>query len=330
MMNTHRRCSDRIAGVGRGMNFRSVAFGAAKAATFAERKATISGRQVLRFGVVLGCLFAAVSPAAAAEVGLTFFGWSDQHVQTSGDASHLVPAIEAMNQLPGKPYPPRFGGTVDRPAFVFGCGDITEWPTHAAKTAYEEMILKRLKFPAYDIAGNHDEGGKSPSETIKKWIVARHGGLSYTFESGGVRFIAAFSKYDDSLDNPAQPLTREALQFIRKELPQESRQPVVVAVHHCYDSMTNRDELIDAFGKSNVVLVLGGHYHQSKVDRYRGVNFVQLPSPAKNGPGQVMVVRITRDRVVAVPWSYRDNRWADEPRVTLDAAIGQTATPADR
>jgi 3',5'-cyclic AMP phosphodiesterase CpdA len=279
---------------------------------------------------VLACLFGGLAvPAVAAEVELTFFGWSDQHVQTSGDASHLVPAIDCMNQLPGKAYPPRIGGTVARPAFVFGCGDITEWPTHAAKTAYEKLILKRLKFPAYDIAGNHDEGGKSPSETIKKWITARHGGLSYTFDSSGVRIVALFSKFDDNLDNPAQPLTREALDFLRNELRREPKEsPQVVAMHHCFDSLTNRDELIDAFGKSNVILVLGGHYHQSKVDRYRGVNFVQLPSPAKNGPGQVMVFRITGDRLVAIPWSYRDNAWADRPGLTLDTAIRGPGAPA--
>ncbi len=42
-----------------------------------------------------------------ADEGLTFFGWSDQHVQTSGDAKHLVPAIDAMNALPGTKYPQR-------------------------------------------------------------------------------------------------------------------------------------------------------------------------------------------------------------------------------
>jgi hypothetical protein len=30
---------------------------------------------------------------------LTFFGWSDQHVTTDGDGTHLVPAIDAMNTL---------------------------------------------------------------------------------------------------------------------------------------------------------------------------------------------------------------------------------------
>jgi len=272
--------------------------------------------------LTFGWLFASASLALAGPPELTFFGWSDQHVQTNGDGSHLAPAIEAMNRLPGMKYPERIGGSVDKPAFVFGCGDITEWPTNAAKKTYEEFSTKRLKFPAYDIVGNHDEGGKSPSETIKRWIIARHGGLSYTFDAGGVHFIALFSKYDESLDNPVQAVTTEALDFVRQDLAKTPKDtPTVVALHLCFESITNRDALVDAFKGGNVILVLGGHYHHSKVDRFRGIPFVQFPSPFKNGPGQIMVVRIAKDRLIAIPWSYRENRWADRPGVTLDTAI---------
>ncbi len=105
---------------------------------------------------------AVAAEAAPDEPALTFFGWSDQHVQTDGDAEHLVAAIDAMNALPGTPYPESIGGKVAEPAFVFGCGDITEWPTHAAMKAYDQLITERLKFPAYDVLGNHDEGGRVP------------------------------------------------------------------------------------------------------------------------------------------------------------------------
>ena len=52
-----------------------------------------------------------------------------------------------MNALPGTEYPSKFGGKVAKPAFVFGCGDITEWPTHAARDTYNELLTKRLQFP---------------------------------------------------------------------------------------------------------------------------------------------------------------------------------------
>ena len=53
-----------------------------------------------------------VGTLRADEPSLTFFAWSDQHVQIDGDAEHVKPAIDAMNQLPGKAYPPKSGGDV--------------------------------------------------------------------------------------------------------------------------------------------------------------------------------------------------------------------------
>jgi hypothetical protein len=272
----------------------------------------------------LPAVLASPSESVAGESDLTFFGWSDQHVKTDGDGSHLIPAVEAMNALPGTEYPANIGGKVAKPAFVLGCGDITEWPTNAAKKTYEELVTKRLQFPSYDVAGNHDEGGQAPSETIKKWIAARHGGLSYTFDQGGVHFVVPFSRYDESLNSPAQPVSKEALQFLRDDLKKlRTGTPVVAATHLCFDSITNRDELVEAFGSAHVILVLGGHYHKSKVDRFRGIPFVQLPSPAPNGLKQITVIRITADRLVAIPYDYGEKKWVERPGQVLDAPLGR-------
>ena len=260
---------------------------------------------------------------------LTFFGWSDQHVQTNGDGGHLVPAILAMNGLVGRGYPAGVGGVVGKPAFVFGLGDITEWPTRAARDTYERLITKRLKFPSYDVAGNHDSGGNSPSRTVLDWLVARHGSLSYTFEKGGVLFVAVYSEYDESLNSPAQPITKAALDYIRKTLAKVPKdKPVVVATHLCFDAITNRDEFVDALGDANVIMVLGGHYHKANVRQYRGVHFVQLPSPTPNFPNEVTVVRITKDRLVAIPFNYDTGKWVTDKRKILDVPIkGPAVSP---
>jgi len=267
---------------------------------------------------------------ASGPAALTFFGWSDQHVSVQGDGAHLIPAIDAMNALPGRPYPEAVGGTVGKPAFVLGLGDITEWPSRAAKDTYEELVTKRLKFPSFDVAGNHDIGGLSPSETVLDWLRQRHGALRYTFEKGGVCFIALFSEYDESLNNPAQPISKPALDYLRKTLAKVPQgRPVVVATHLCFDAITNRDELVDAFGAANVILVLGGHYHKVTVHRYRGINFVQLPSPEPKSSGEFTVLRITADRLLALPFNYRTNEWASDKRNILDTAI-QGPTQATR
>ena len=253
---------------------------------------------------------------------LTFFGWSDQHVQTDGNGTHLIPAIDAMNKLPQTPYPANIAGKVAEPDFVIGLGDITEWPTRAARDTYEKLITERLKFPSYDVEGNHDSGGLSPSPTIHNWLIKRHGSLSYTFDKKGVHFVALYSKYDESLNSPAQPISEDALEYLRSNLSEVPHgTPIVVATHLCLDSITNKDEFVDAFGEANVILVLGGHYHKASVNNYRGINFVQLPSPAPNSPSEITAVRIDSERIVAVPFDYEKGEWSTDSKKILDTKI---------
>ncbi len=282
----------------------------------------ISGIRIA--GFVLFTIIAAnlAGRAAAAEQELTFFGWSDQHVRADGDGQHLLGAIDAMNGLPGTRFPEGIGGTVATPSFVLGCGDITDIPTAAAIKTYDKLITGRLKYPSFDVIGNHDEGGLQPTETVKKWHIARYGSLCYTIERGGVHFVILFAKYDESLNSPAQAIHRDALEFLRKDLAAINRRtPVVVALHLCYDAITNRDDLVKALGNANVILILGGHYHKAKVTRDHELNFVQLPSPAPNGKREVTVLRISAHRLVAIPYRYDTKAWSTEPQKILDVSI---------
>jgi hypothetical protein len=274
------------------------------------------------------------------EKTLTFFGWSDTHIPVYGDGSKLLPAIDAMNSLPGKAFPKNIGGVVDTPAFVFNCGDITHWPTYQARKTYEDLLAKRLRFPSYEILGNHDDAGadgvKDAPPIMKEWFKRRYGDLCYTFDKGGVHFVCPFSAYDESLGSPAQDITTEALDFIRKNLhrhyspdlvPEKlvsvpKRTPVVVALHLCLDAITNRDALVDALKDGNVIMVLGGHYHKAQVQSYRGINFVQLPS-VNSSWTEITVIRITSDRLVAVPYDYSKHQWTDDPGKILNVKISR-------
>ena len=98
----------------------------------------------------------------------------------------------------------------------------------------------------------------------------------------------------------------------------------------CFDAITNRDDFIQALGDANVVLVLGGHYHKAKVDRYRDVNFVQLPSPAPNGSDEVTIIRITSDRLLAVPYQYETKTWSNGRGKVLNIPIRGPAPACGR
>ena len=100
------------------------------------------------------------------------------------------------------------------------------------------------------------------------------------------------------------------------------RTPIVVATHLCFDAMTNRDAFVDALGDANVIMVLGGHYHKAKVTPYRGVNFVQLPSVNSAWP-EVTVIRITSNRLVAIPYDYCKCQWIDNTGKILDVKISR-------
>ena len=251
---------------------------------------------------------------------LTFFGWSDQHTNTSGDTSRLHPFVDAMNTMAGTAWPKTVGGKVAKPSFVIGAGDITEWPTHAAMKGYDSLLNNRLQFPAYDVLGNHDDGGRAFSPTMINWLKKKHGSLSYTFEKGGVVFIGLWSKFDPK-GKPAQPLTQEALTYLKEQLAKLSKEkPVVIFTHLCHDAMTNRDELVNTIGKSNVIMILGGHYHYSSVNQYRGINFVQLPSP-KSKFTEFTVIRITKDRLIAIPYDFSKKAWVSESKKVLDIKI---------
>ncbi len=270
--------------------------------------------------VILLVVVSGMAQSVTDESGLTFYGWSDQHVQTSGDASHVIPFVDAMNAMEGTQYPEKIGGKVAHPKFVLGAGDITEWPTIAAMKTYDDLLRNRLKITAYDVIGNHDDGGMVPSETMKKWAIARHGALSYTFDAGGVHFIMLWSAFDAS-KAPAQPLTAESLDYLRKELTKAPKDtPIIIVTHLCHDAIVNKDALIDAIGTAKVILILGGHYHFASVQEYRGFHFVQLPSP-KSEWTEFTVLRITPDRIIALPYDFVKRAWAVEPGKILDIPL---------
>lgn len=273
-----------------------------------------------RLGSVLTLTFVALAAHAHA-TDLTFFAWSDQHVQTDGDWSHCEAAIEAFLSLPGTEYPEEIGGVVGEPEFVLGAGDATEWPTHDAVEGYK-AILDRLPWPTYDIAGNHDDGGASPSDTFLSFIRDKHGGLDYSFDVDGVHFICLFTTLVPGATNPAGPVFPEQLRFLRAqlaELPEDK--PVVVVMHHCADSLTNTGEVLESFAGRRVVLVLGGHYHKPVLTMIDDLPFHQLPSPMSDIPA-VTVFRITEGRLLGLSWNYEEGEWMDAPRLDMPLPAG--------
>lgn len=252
---------------------------------------------------------------------VVFFGWSDQHVPPDGAAPWVERAVEAMNELPGEPCPEALGSVVPQPAFVLGLGDFTEWPSHAAVQAYNRLVSRALRFPAYDVGGNHDSGGRQPAATAHDWLRRRHGDLRYTFESGGVRFVMLGLAYQP-LPDEAWAVGEEALAWLRGEIQRIGPDvPVVVGTHLCLAAMSDRDAFVDALAGANVLCVVGGHHHRARVQTYRDIPFVQVASPRPDSPSPVTVFRITAERLLAIPYDYEADAWLTDATQSLDVRI---------
>lgn len=278
----------------------------------------------LAIGLFLALCGALALPAvrgqeeALAQVGVTFFGWADQHVSNEGSYEHCLSSVEAMKALPGAAYPDAVGGVVEEPAFVLSAGDITEWPTHAATDGYLALTTL-LPWPTREIAGNHDNGGDVPSDTMLAVLREKHGGLDYGIDAGGVHFTCLYTPLAPGATTPEGPIFDETLAFLREDLSQlADDQPVVVVMHQCADSLTNKDALLTALGGANVLAVLGGHYHKAVKMEVGGIPFYQLPSPKSDQPA-VTVVRVTSDRLSICTRGVREGEWLDS--LTLDVPI---------
>lgn len=293
-------------------------------------------RLIWVFGAALAC----ATPAGA--IDLTFLGWADQHIGNAGESSHLTDFVTALNTIEGTPLPASIGGVVQTPAFIVSAGDQTDWPTWAAKEEYNRIITQDLNYPTYDVLGNHDQGGFARVPTMINWFVDRynppgavtlpasdsyntldHGELSYSFQYDGVHFSMLNSHFDDNwppvgvpdADGEAhsQPITQQAIDWLTNDLASvDPFMPVVVVTHMNHDSITNKDEFVTALEGKNVVLIIGGHYEEPRLQHYGGYNWVQLGSPRNEDLRTINAFRITDDMVTSVVWDIPNEQWLEQ------------------
>lgn len=214
---------------------------------------------------------------------ITFFGTTDTHYSDGPPAGARV-RIDAMNALPGTPYPDSVGGAVAEPRGVVFTGDLTnasqeiEWSRFTLDFGINGE--GRLRFPVYELTGNHDAGNTEvgfgyPQEGIRWRNQYRPGivnksasGLNYSWDWDSVHFLA--------MNEDATPLVPDSLPFLKADLEKNvgtSGRPVVVLMHY---GVANKDWFStiwwtpgerQAFHESiknyNVIAILHGHTYNS-------------------------------------------------------------------
>lgn len=250
---------------------------------------------------------------------ITFFAWGDTHFGYdqkfySDDLRGRI--IRQMNDLPGWPFPHKIGGTVSNPDFVVCCGDMVDNDLPGLDQ-YEFDVYKyfssKLNFNQYEVMGNHDD-----TAILCDYFMKKYGGKSYSFDVKNVHFVSLNSDYDrDEVGH----IPEADLEWLRSDLgalPSACR--IVIFTHTRIDSLKNPDQLLKVLNAYNVILIVSAHKHHPAAFKYNGLNCISIghcrSHPIDPEYGRSFhVVRISENRILAVPWRWdfldweRGQRW---------------------
>lgn len=241
--------------------------------------------------LLLICLFVFETLSASAfsfrNMTLDFIHISDTHISDRTDTSYkalssskalLKDAINQINDIQG----------ID---FVLFTGDMVDY---ASKENYHEYykLLTKLKYPTLNSFGNHDFSSELPKEEVLKLVKTYN--PNYVFSDT----YYAFSPKTDYRIIILDPVIKdevtangllddEQLQFLERELSQNTDKIIVIALHHPSlepfkaqeHSLLNADKMNEILIKyKNPIIVLSGHYHATKLRHIGNIVFVSTPS----------------------------------------------------
>lgn len=278
----------------------------------------------------------AAEPALKGGTDVTFFVTGDSHFGVPGMEAANRRLVEAMNRLPGTPYPGPIGGRVALPRGVIHCGDATDLGLAGQWSQFEKVYGLTatdgvLRFPVFEATGNHDRANIF-SGTVARAVGRRHGGLSYSWNWDDVHLVC--------LD--VHP-TAASVAWLKGDLAGAGRRaPVVIFFHYTLMrglsdmwSAREKDAFAQAIAGYNVVAIFTGHWHVPGHDVWRGYDVFRPGAPRHNFD-TFIVVRITDERLALAfyDWglgetsaSYVLPRWRDVFVKSIDRA-GSAAAPA--
>ena len=303
-----------------------------------------------RLAAVILCLTALIAAPAAA-VELTFFVTGDTHYGFVTPETQNLAVVNDMNALPGTAYPGS-GGTVATPAFVAVLGDVAQRddnPAYQAPAVAWQRFLDHfgangtdglLHYPVRELLGNHDYGNDfSYGGQIRAAITARHGGLYYSANIGGVHVV--------SLDIWPDAEVRTWLAGDLAALPANA--PVILLQHDpptpdsSHQSQgfiidTDSTAFYNTVAPYNVIGLFHGHDHSAASYTWNGLSVYRPGSPTK-GTASFLVVHVT-DTAVTVDqrywdsdtWGFHDGRtiMTPEPATLALLALGTLSLVARR
>ncbi len=230
------------------------------------------------------------SPARLAPVGeFTFIHMSDTHVNPffeplsdySAERSYLcMREAIGLKDLMVDAY--RDPDLISDPEFLINTGDVSEYGFPGITLGVIDEFMEELEIPQFWVAGNHDNTWVTDTDLFKK----RYGGLNYMFEYEEVYFIGLNTA---TIQDPVPSFSHDTLQFLEETLDDiDEEDPVIIFFHHPistggFASDYEQHRFLDRVRKNNVVAVLVGHTHSSRVEKIDGIDFVHGGSTFSKG-----------------------------------------------
>ena len=249
-------------------------------------------------------------PVVSAGDEVTFLVAADTHLGPQGLYRRNMRQVDAMNALPGTPWPAALGGTVGDPAALIVAGDLTELGRPEEWWAFTQLYgflpgQGRLRYPVFVGTGNHDQG-MALARIVPGAVEFRHGSLDYAIRLGGLHVIG-LDVYPDAA----------ALPWLRAELGRVGpEQPVLIWFHYPLQGPYSdwwTDEEKGAFREAvegaSIVAVFHGHYHRSGHYRWRGLQVYNVGSP-RHSDHTFAAVRWRAGRLDVGAWDWDRGDWA--------------------
>lgn len=213
---------------------------------------------------------ASIAPAAETTDDFAFYVIGDTHYLADHERPAQMDAksadvcgrlVDTLNRLPGEAIPEAAGGgKVRTPAGVIHAGDVIDTGDKAAPTARAMQMTEwsafrddygltgrdgRLKFPVYELAGNHDSphGEGHAIEQMKRRNPSRPGvvyvsdnGVQYSWDWGGTHFVnlGLIVGTDPAVTRKRRYAALDSLAFLVRDLEKhvgDSGRPVVLTHH---------------------------------------------------------------------------------------------------
>ncbi|HRY82279.1 MAG TPA: metallophosphoesterase [Candidatus Moranbacteria bacterium] len=184
-----------------------------------------------------------------------------------------------------------------KPNFLVVLGDLIQDENSTKdrnNLIYIIKLLKKINYPVYYVAGNHDL--KNISE-VKLARLFHQEKLYYSFDSGNFHFVVLFSKR--SKDNTHFYISDEQKDWLRNDLDKTDKKCIVFVHYGLADQdlkgnpwfegrpdrclILNRKEIRDILFKSGkVISVFNSHLHWDKKDIHDNIPYFTIQSLVEN------------------------------------------------